>query len=185
MLLKMIGAILFKIKSINNYFLKYYSKSLFKKIGENVYIGNNCYFSYKNIEIGNHVYIGHNCIFQSTHGMIVIGNYVMFGPGVHIHGGNHIYNKIGSYMYDIKKEKNYSDGSIIIDDDVWIGANAILLSNIKIGTGSIIAAGSIVTKDVQPYTIVAGNPAKFIKNRFSLDEQKRHIEIIRSRRLKP
>lgn len=56
-------------------------------------------------------------------------------------------------------------GDIIIDDDVWIGAGAIILTGVTIGKGSVIAAGSIVTKDVEPYTIVGGNPAKLIKKR--------------------
>ena len=59
-----------------------------------------------------------------------------------------------------------SKGSIIVEDDVWIGARTVILSGVRIGQGAIIAAGSVVTKDVEPYSIVAGNPAKLIKYRF-------------------
>lgn len=61
----------------------------------------------------------------------------------------------------------YSKGDIIIKNDVWIGANSILVDGITIGNGAVVAAGSVVTKDVPPYAIVGGNPAKVIKYRFS------------------
>ena len=67
---------------------------------------------------------------------------------------------------------------IIIEDDVWIGYNKTVLSDVRIGTGSIVAAGSVVTKNVEPYSIVAGNPAKKIKERFSELELKMHKEIL-------
>ena len=60
-----------------------------------------------------------------------------------------------------------SKGDIIIEDDVWIGANCIILSGVKISRGAIIAAGSVVIKEVAPYSIIAGVPAKQIKKRFS------------------
>lgn len=57
-------------------------------------------------------------------------------------------------------------GEVVIGHDVWIGQNAVVLSGVKIGTGAIVAAGAVVTRDVEPYTIVAGNPAKLIRRRF-------------------
>lgn len=67
---------------------------------------------------------------------------------------------------------------IIIEDDVWIGANAIILSGVTIGEGAIIGAGSVVTKNVEPYTIFAGNPAKKIKMRFTEDELLNHRQLL-------
>ena len=110
------------------------------------------------------------------HGEIEIGNHVMFGPGVHIHGGNHIFDRVGQYMDQVVKDG--SDGKIIIDDDVWIGANAIILKGVRVGEGSIVGAGAVVTKDVAPYTIVAGNPAKKIRDRFSPELIEEHRSII-------
>jgi serine acetyltransferase len=68
-------------------------------------------------------------------------------------------------------------GDIVIENDVWIGAKATIMSGIKISNGSIVAAGSVVTKDVPPYAIVAGNPAKIVKYRFSEDQIKKLLCI--------
>ncbi|MBP7508929.1 MAG: hypothetical protein KA807_14020 [Prolixibacteraceae bacterium] len=104
----------------------------------------------------------------------------MFGPCVHIHGGNHIVNEIGIYMDEVQKEPG-SDGIVIIEDDVWIGANAIILCGVHIGKGSVIGAGSIVTKDVPPYSISVGNPAKTIKMRFTEEEIDIHERTLEQR----
>ena len=65
-------------------------------------------------------------------------------------------------------EKEFtSKGSIIIEEDVWIGSNVVVLSGIKIGRGAVIGAGSVVTKDVKPYSVIAGNPARIVKMRFA------------------
>ena len=71
--------------------------------------------------------------------------------------------------YDRNKNEAVSKGDIILDDDVWIGYRAIILSGVHIGQGAIIAAGAVVTKDVPPYAIVAGVPARIVKYRFSED----------------
>ena len=100
-----------------------------------------------------------------------IGNYCCIGPGVQfLLGAEHKMNAISLYPF---KEKNFgcaneaiSKGDIIIGDDVWFGTNALICSGVKIGQGAIIAAGSIVTKDVEPYAVVGGNPARLIKYRF-------------------
>lgn len=160
---------------------KKYLTSLFLKTGKNVHIGNNSVFTYETIEIGSNVHIGNNCIFQSKHGRILINDNVMFGPGVNIHGGNHVYNRIGEYMNEFHDKQINEDGTVIIEEDVWIGANAIILANVTIGTGSIVAAGSVVTKDVPPYSIVGGNPAIIIKSRFSKENLEQHKKILEKR----
>ena len=104
----------------------------------------------------------------------------MFGPCVHIHGGNHIYDRVGLYMDEVGKEDG-DDGLVLVEDDVWVGANAMIIAGkngITIGEGSIIAAGAVITKDVAPYTIVAGVPAKFIKNRFTDEQLSMHKKTI-------
>ena len=98
---------------------------------------------------------------KSPAGSITIGNYVHTGTNVVMLGFNH-----GFYTRDIPtKEQDYMDAPIVIEDDVWIGAGAILLAGVTIGKGAIIAAGAVVNKDVPDYAIVGGVPAKVIKYR--------------------
>ena len=174
------GKVIFAWNRLKNKCLRKYYLKRFKACGGSVYIGQNCIFTPANISVGSNVYIGPDCVFQSAHGEIVIGDHVMFGPGVHIHGGNHITDTVGIYMDEVKKEAG-SDGIVRIEDDVWIGANAIILKGVHVGEGAVIGAGSVVTRDVEPYSIVAGNPAKFIKNRFTEQELAEHIDCMKNR----
>jgi acetyltransferase-like isoleucine patch superfamily enzyme len=86
---------------------------------------------------------------------------VMFGPNVYIFSENHGHERTDIPMI----EQPTARKGVKIEDDVWIGTRATILDGITIGKGSIIAAGSIVNKDVPPYSIVAGVPAKVIKSR--------------------
>lgn len=91
-----------------------------------------------------------------------IGCYVMMGEDVLILRRNHRFDNLNVPM----ALQGFScDKLVNIDDDVWIGSRVIILPGVRIGRGSIIGAGSVVTKDVSPFTIVAGNPARYIKNR--------------------
>ena len=170
-----LGLCVTKMGSLGLYLKREYQKSCFKKIGKGTYIGKNCIFTPKNIEIGDDTYIGPNCVFQSSYGTIQIGSHVMFGPGVHIHGGNHRFNEIGRYIKDASLKRQGDDGKIVIEEDCWIGANAIILSNVTIGKGTVIGAGSIVTKDVPQYSIYTGAPACKVRERFSKNDLERHI----------
>ena len=116
------------------------------------------------ISIGDHCLINHNNLLQagkSKHGRITIGNYVHTGVNVMFLAFNH-----GFYTREIPtKDQDYLDAPIVVEDDVWIGGGSIILSGVTIGKGSIIAAGAVVNRDVPPYTIVGGVPAKVIKKR--------------------
>ncbi|WP_028551966.1 CatB-related O-acetyltransferase [Paenibacillus sp. UNC451MF] len=102
---------------------------------------------------------------------LIIGNYVCIASGVIIlMGGNHNHHPewITVYPFVEQIEASYeSKGDTVIESDAWIGMNAMIMPGAKIGEGAIVAAGSVVVKDVPPYTIVGGNPAKEIKKRFS------------------
>lgn len=103
-----------------------------------------------------------------------IGHYCSIAEGVKfLLGGNHYHHTFSTYPFKVlvmKEEKEaWSKGPIIIGDDVWIGMDSMILSGVTIGQGAVIAAGSVVTKDVPPYAIVGGNPAKVIKYRFEPD----------------
>lgn len=154
-----------------------YKQSKFARIGSNVYIADGWIFTYENVLIGDDVYIGPNAVFQSTYGKILIGNHVMFGPGVNIHGGSHKINEIGRLLKHSSEKQIGDDGIVIIEDDCWIGANAIILSNVTISKGTVIGAGSIVTKDIPPYTIYTGVPNQKIRERFSDEELDKHLKI--------
>lgn len=102
---------------------------------------------------------------------LIIGRFVSLGNTTFILGGNHRYDIISTYPFFThvlrdEIDKCYTNGKIVVEDDVWIGEGATIMSGVKIGQGAIIAAGSVVTKDVPPYSIVGGNPAKVIKYRF-------------------
>jgi acetyltransferase-like isoleucine patch superfamily enzyme len=103
-----------------------------------------------------------------------IGNFVSIASGVKfILGGNHLFDTISTYPFKVKflgeKAEARSKGKITVKDDVWIGTDAIILSGVTIGQGAVVAAGSVVVKDVPPYAIAGGNPAAVIKYRFSDD----------------
>ncbi len=102
-----------------------------------------------------------NDVWINASGNVHIGNNVIIGPRVIIHSANHKYD---DPSIPIQKQGHIFE-RVVIEDDVWIGAGAIILPGVKIGRGSVIAAGSVVTKDVPPYTIVAGVPARKIKDR--------------------
>lgn len=102
---------------------------------------------------------------------LIIGNYVCIASGaVIMMGGNHNHHPewITVYPFAEKITDSYQPkGDTIIGNDVWIGSEALIMPGVKIGDGAIIAARAVVTKDVEPYTIVGGSPAKVIKKRFS------------------
>lgn len=157
-------------------------RCLFARCGKRTYIGKNSSINYLNTYVGNSVSIGPNACFMSTNANIYIGNHVMFGPHVTVITGNHNIQIIGKYMDEVKEcEKSPNDDlDVLIMDDVWIGANTTILKGVIIGEGSIIAAGSVVNRDVESYSIYGGVPAKKIRERFSPEQQKNHKAIIKS-----
>lgn len=111
-----------------------------------------------------------------------IGNYCSIGPNVHfILASEHPYQCFSTYPFKVKLNlqslEAQSKGDIVVGDDVWIGLGAIINSGVHIGQGAIIAAGSVVVKDVEPYSIVGGNPAKHIKYRFEPSIRKKLLQV--------
>ena len=153
-----------KIRLLIKYFLRIDKYGLLKFNHNNLSIGKRTYINgLKNIFFKDNIYISTDVnIMPSEKSKIYIGSYVMIAQKVMIIGGNH---NISRTDIPMMLQGDGKQGDIIIDDDVWIGAGAIILTGVTIGKGSVIAAGSIVTKDVEPYTIVGGNPAKLIKKR--------------------
>lgn len=126
-------------------------------IDRKAYFGTGC-----NIEIGDYSGIGERCIIPKN---IIIGKYVMMAPEVHIVANNHNFSDISTPMCFQGSPLN--PPITIIEDDCWIGVRVIMTPGRHIRKGSIIAAGSVLTKDFSEYSIVGGNPAKLIRSRIS------------------
>lgn len=166
-----------------------YNKALFRKkllkeknvfidenaIGyQNVFFeGNNgiparCQFIGKEIKMGYNTTLGYNNLLS---GNVNIGKYCQLGADVSVHASNHPLNYLSTYinknLFQGELKKLKVENKITIGNDVWVGHGVTIVGNVSIGNGAILAAGSVITKDVEPYTIVAGVPAKEIKKRFS------------------
>jgi acetyltransferase-like isoleucine patch superfamily enzyme len=131
-------------------------------IGNNTHIHENCMLITcgGNIEIGDYCYINPSTILYG-HGGLKIGNNVLVAAQTIVIPANHIFtnkNQLIRLQGDTKQ-------GIVIEDDVWIGCGCKILDGVTIGKGSVIGAGSVVTKDVEQYSVVVGVPAKVIKQR--------------------
>ncbi len=144
----------------------YLLRPLFGSYGKKFHFDPNGFYSFANIYVGEDVNLGLNPILLAALSHIRIGNHVMFGPEVAIIGGSHNTSSPGRFMTQVHDKTANDDLGVIIEDDVWIGARAIVLRGVTIGRGSIVGAGSIVTKSVPPYAIVAGNPAHVVRYRW-------------------
>ncbi len=169
---------------IINYIKKYKFQKIFRKRNQNNFSCALNFFDLNKVEIGKNTYCAVNLVdYSSADTKLKIGSYCSIAPGaVFLLGGEHNLETISTYpfkakLFGIDREAT-SKGDIIIKDDVWIGQNVVISSGVTIGQGAVIGAGSVVTKDVEPYTIVAGNPAKFIKFRFEDEKiRKKLLEI--------
>lgn len=154
------------------------NRPFFKKYGRNFKFDPYGYYTYSTISVGDDVVLGRNAFIIAAKSEIIIGNKVVFGPEVVMYGGGHNTSVVGKYMFDVKEKKPTDDLGIIVDDDVWVGARAIMLRGITVGRGAIVGAGAVVTKSVPPYAIVGGNPAKVIKFRWDVNTILKHEEIL-------
>lgn len=121
------------------------------------------------ITLGDRVQFGPECV---VHCDAEIGNSVLIAPRVAMVGrDDHRIDVVGSTIWDSPRGDSKK---LIIEDDVWIGYGAIILSGVRIGRGAVVAAGAVVVKDVEPYSVVGGNPAKLIKMRFTPEQLAAH-----------
>lgn len=167
-----------KLKNIRNYYLtKYKWKN--HSFCRNFHAGRKVVLYAKNkITIGDNFYIGRysqiECDAINWNNVLGANNVAFVGRYDHHYEQHGVLIRLASQIRD----KDYSwkglESKVIIEDDVWIGFGAIIMSGVKISKGSIVAAGSVVTKDITAYSIVGGNPAKLIKMRFTPEEINQH-----------
>lgn len=134
------------------------------RAGDKINVESGAWFgSGRGITLGDRSDLGVDCLVM---GSVQIGADVMMGPRCIFISYNHHFEAISRPM---NTQGIVEDRPVIIEDDVWFGAGCIVLAGVRIGRGSIVAAGSVVTKDVPPYSIVGGNPARLIRSRPQVD----------------
>jgi chloramphenicol O-acetyltransferase type B len=129
------------------------------------------------ILLGDHVQFGRGSIIECD---AEIGNYVLIARNVALVGRD-------DHRFDIPRQTIWESPRgdahiVVVEDDVWIGHGAVILSGVTIGRGAVISAGAVVIADVSPYAIVGGNPAKFIKWRFTDEQQEEHDAFLKEKR---
>lgn len=148
-----------------------------------------------NLSVGDGTSIPKGSVFYCTQAPLTIGKKVIFGPRPTIITGDHRIDIIGKYIIDVTDEEKKSlrvkveglkindngnvngnpyDLPVVIEDDVWVGANVTILKGVTIGRGSVVAAGAVVIRSCPPYSIIGGVPAKVLKMRFTPEEIEEH-----------
>jgi acetyltransferase-like isoleucine patch superfamily enzyme len=158
-------------------------------VRENVRLGNHVHVGFGSVvwaphslRVGNDVYIGKRCTIQCDG---EIGSGVLIGNAVGLVGKlDHDYKAVGMpaslapWIGSPGRRERSDDTRLVVGDDVWIGYGAIVLTGVTVGRGAIVAAGAVVTQDVEPYAIVAGNPARSVGVRFGPDEVLEHERLL-------
>src|SRR5690606_34516396 len=139
------------------------------------------------VKVGDNTY-GALGLVDAAHGRLEIGNFCSIADGVKFVIGNHKLDLVTTYPFKalnrfysdsvVEEQDHYSSGTTVIGNDVWIGLNAHVMSGVRVGDGAVIAANAVVVKDVEPYSIVGGNPAKHIKFRVADPELRKKLQEI-------
>lgn len=170
-----IGRIVSFIRRAANSCQSAYQLSKIVQKGTGCHINGPGYFSYGQIELGKGVHIGIGCTLMAAESRIIIKDNVLFGPHIFLIGGDHRFDIVGRTIKSIHEKRPQDDADIVIDEECWLGANCIILKGVHIGRGCVIGAGSIVTKDVPPYTIYTN---KGIRPRFTSEQISKHEQIL-------
>jgi galactoside O-acetyltransferase len=167
-LFKLIYSIILRTKlcKVGTRFLPDYFLKI--KNGSNIVIGTNfssngtvrLYADQGTITIGDNNSYNSNVFIGASGGKIIIGNNVLIGPNCVLRASDHKFDRS-----ELIKNQGHISGNIIIEDDVWIGANVVILKNVIVRKGSIVGAGSVLTKSTEEYSINVGVPAKKVSER--------------------
>ena len=131
----------------------------------------------KTIRVGANVFFNQNAYVS---GDITIGNNVMFGPSVNLMSGNHLFGIKGKSprWLALKLDNPENVATLVVEDEVWVGAGVTILGKVTVGIGAVVGAGSVVVADVAPFTISVGNPCRPVRLIFSDEELKEHLHLL-------
>jgi maltose O-acetyltransferase len=129
------------------------------------------------IRIGSNVFFNREAYLS---GDITIGNNVMFGPSVKLMSGNHLFAIKGKSMrwLALKIDNPENVATLVVEDEVWVGAGVTILGKVTVGIGAVVGAGSVVVGDVVPFTISVGNPCRPVRLIFSDEDLKEHLQLL-------
>lgn len=132
-------------------------------LADGVRLGKGCHLYARTGELvmGENAAMNINVVVDADGGVVRIGAHATVGPGTVIRAANHRFDRLDvPIMF-----QGHEPGEVVIEDDVWIAANCTIVPGVRIGRGAVVGAGSVVTRDVEPHTVVAGVPARFLRRR--------------------
>ena len=146
----------------------FWARRILKHAGKDINVEKAAIFNHR-CSLGDRSGIGFKCELHAAAGAeIIIGRYVNMGPEVVIYTQNHATGRTDIIM----QEQGFEEAkSVMIEDDVWIGRRVIILPGVRVGRGSVLGAGTVIAKDVNPYSVVVGNPGYRVKSRRSIDQR--------------
>lgn len=185
LIIMILGKIIKKLKVCHSVYMTQWIKKQLGHNGKNAVVNYPFFIlGFENIYLEDDVNIGAGSTIFTTRAKIHIGKNTFSGPNLTMISGDHPY-VVGQYMLDISKEKLKQtqditpyDKDINIEQDVWIGANVTIIKGVTVGRCAILAAGSVVVKDVPPYSIFGGTPAKLIKFKWDADQILKHEQFL-------
>lgn len=152
-------------------------KKKYAKWGKNTQLFGPLYLDPKNIELDDYTRLQPGVRVINAGGKFIVKKFSAIGAGTTIIASEHV-PTVGLPQFLSTLHINDVKATVIVEEDAWVGAECILLSHSRIGRGAVVAAGSVVTKPVPPYAVVAGSPAKIIAARFSLEQIMAHEAIL-------
>jgi len=158
-------------------YFKPYNRKKYGKIGEHSIVKSNSLLVPENMFLDDYVVIQEQTNFISNMGKLFVGKYSVISSGCTIIPGAHSLTVGVPFYLATTNHINDDEGDVIIEEDCWIGTGCILLPKCHIGRGAVVGAGSVVKKEIPPYAVVVGSPARIIAAKFSFEQVLKH-EII-------